>query len=140
MSTIFYQGDQGLGQGIQGAGNILGQALQQVGQRRGAQKQQQNLSQILQNTEIDENLIRTLASQPGGPEFLNSIGPLIAPILKQQAKFKEEEKYLRQNFPESFGDQQKPPVSPIDEIKSNQRNGTEAVSYTHLTLPTTPYV
>lgn len=105
--VLFYQKDAGLGQGIaQGAGafsNALNQASeyrQQQAQQASQQQQASRLGQLVQSGGLDESILGRLLSEPGGQQLLQSIGPILAPLLKQKEVAQGSQQWLSQNFPQ----------------------------------------
>jgi len=84
--AIVYQGDQGLIQGINQAGSILGGVLMQKAQERTLRNQFTNINKKIEGKQFTPTLLQEILGEPGGMQYLQQFGPIIAPVLKEQAK------------------------------------------------------
>lgn len=123
--AIVYQKDAGLGQAINQIGSILGGVIQQKTQ----QNQFSNINKKIQGKPFTQTLLSEILAEPGGMQYLQQFGPIIAPILKEQARSQGANSYLGNVLgsvlPDVFGgpgqagglsqNDQAPQVSPITE-------------------------
>lgn len=140
--AIVYQKDAGLGQAIQQVGSILGGVIQQKTQ----QNQFNKINEKIKGKEFTTTLLSEILAEPGGMAYLQQFGPIIAPILKEQAKAQGANAYmsnvLGSLFPDMFGGpgnpsqnavgsgapqmDQAPPVSPIQQADIIQRGAVQS--------------
>lgn len=138
--AIVYQGDQGLNQGINQATSVLGQVLMQKAQERKLQNQFTQINKKIEGKQFTPTLLQEILAEPGGMQYLQQFGPIIAPVLKEQARSQGASAWLSSAFPDIFpaGGAQSgpsgqggpgvspmqdaaPPVSPIQEANLVQK-------------------
>jgi hypothetical protein len=138
--AIVYQKDAGLVQGLNQGLGALAQALGQKMQTQRLQTQFKNINSKIEGKEFSPTLLQEILAQPGGMEYLQQFGPIIAPVLKEQAKAQGAQTYLgnlvAQLFPELGGGgggipggqpiEMAPPASPIAEANMIQRGPSAA--------------
>lgn len=136
--AIVYQKDAGLGQAINQIGSILGGVIQQ----KTMQNQFNKINEKIKGKEFTTTLLSEILAEPGGMQYLQQFGPIIAPILKEQAKAQGAQGYmtnvLGSLFPDIFGGpgspssgaeggisqmDQAPAPSPIAEANMMQNGG-----------------
>jgi len=101
--AIVYQKDAGLGQAINQLGSVLGGVIQQKTQ----QNQFNKINEKIKGKEFSTTLLSEILAEPGGMQYLEKFGPIIAPILKEQAKAQGAQGYMNNVlgslFPDIFG-------------------------------------
>jgi hypothetical protein len=136
MGAIVYQKDSGLGHGI----DILGEALGQGIHQRMLQNRFKDINKDLEGQPITPSLLQEIVSKPGGMEYLQTMAPFIAPVLKKQAESAGASDWMKnmmEMFDQGQGDQGDqadtmlqgivgtPPVSPIEEARMIQNKKAE---------------
>jgi len=136
--AIVYQGDQGLIGGINQATGALGQVLMQKAQERTLKNQFTKINEKIKDKPISATLLQEILAEPGGMQYLQQFGPLIAPVLKEQAKSQGAGSWLSNAFPDIFpaggassggggqpGMGAAPQVSPIEQANLMQRGAPQ---------------